>query len=392
MAKKGASRGKGKPSRAKELAGDPLYTELNEIGRQLYPLEPAGLKGRRHLLKCPAVLRCSEPDPAPEQLAYLASKVLAAAIQRVRPLRDRYIAEAIFGTTDLYRGKIVAERQKELFSKHTISVNTYAERRPHALDSVMFYLNLEIPVSEPMETDVDSSVQPLLSDDVLYYVSYSFDGLARDTFLLLFAALTCLFVAKMDAEPAYSKVGQVSHRRNTLACLDHLFNALVRFWASWKTCFVEIPDDVRREALFELPDELHDRLIALGHELDECCSLDPARYDDFPDHLLTVLDHVGIHPIDIYDYIWMPWCKRELRNAQLSNIKLITTKSAAIGSILSTHLGFNTRWAEEANQMAQESLILYCGFDPGAVVIEGLSLFEHARRFFEAKVGGDYPL
>lgn len=117
-----------------------LYKELGEIGRESYPLDPAGLLRRKHLLACPTVIASAGRGASREQLARWASLTLHKVIRDLRDETDRLIAEAIFAAAPPYENKQVGERQALLAEEHGIGIDVYNDSRRDVLIKVIYGL------------------------------------------------------------------------------------------------------------------------------------------------------------------------------------------------------------------------------------------------------------
>ena len=142
---------------------DALYKELGSIGKQRYPLEPAGLVGRTHVLNTPAVRARAGANATPDRLAPCAAEALRDIVANMRDHTNRFIAEAALATLSKYEDKLIYERQELLQKEHGISINVYAERRREVISTIIFELKSEKAYeSEAAEPDILQVSEPIL--------------------------------------------------------------------------------------------------------------------------------------------------------------------------------------------------------------------------------------
>lgn len=158
------------PTKAQELANNPLCQELGKIGRLLHPLDPAKLIGRAALLDTPTMNPISGAHASEADRAHYAVKAIRIAISRVTPLRDKHIAEAMFGLGE-FDGKTVEARKEMLESDpYHVTRDEYAKRRPWALENVA--LNLTYAYKElSSEAQYSSTAPPAPFIEIATYLA-----------------------------------------------------------------------------------------------------------------------------------------------------------------------------------------------------------------------------
>jgi hypothetical protein len=184
------------PTKAQELAHNPLCQELGKIGRLLHPLDPAKLIGRASILDTSTVHGLVGAQASEADKAHYAAKAIRIAVSRVTPLRDGHIAEAMFGLGE-FDGKTITAR-KELLEgpPYHISRDEYAKRRPWALEGVAH--NLPYAYTELFPSaKYSATVRP---DRFVEIVTF----LAHDVTEMMFTALSVLFVTHDAILGAYA--------------------------------------------------------------------------------------------------------------------------------------------------------------------------------------------
>jgi hypothetical protein len=217
-----------------DLKLDPLYRELGEIGRTANPADPANLVGRAELLSCLSVTTRAGQDVAPEQLAYAASHAIRAAVRRVTPKRDRYIAEATFGLGG-FEGDIIDQRLRTLHaSSAKISPHTYWKQRPVVLEQIMYHLRTEL---------LDDLVVPDEADEhhleVLTYLTsaaFHLHWALRGLFLSHDLTIPGRFEAIPESDRAKASHWSAAYA-NPKSAIDYSFDCFLTFLLSIYDCY-----------------------------------------------------------------------------------------------------------------------------------------------------------
>jgi hypothetical protein len=398
VAKKGESSGKApkrKPTKAQELAGDPLYVELGEIGRVHQPLDLANLVSRKVLCECKEVKRRTRPADDPEAVAKHAIASIKAAVAGLRPKTDQLIGQAVFGLGKFNNLSVGTRKTTLTEDPYNVSEDIYADRRPYVVGKVMVYLR-----STPVTSTLDDPPEKVSQDDARSEGVAMLRMLAHAALTLHYSALLSLLVPEFDQkydleDSAYRslQIDRAGLRGALDICSKYLFDSFLLFHLVAE--FV-LRDD---EALAELPDSASEELVCI-HQI--CVRCVPPKititlersvvssylFHEFPKFGEQSGDGAAISVL-YYDH-WYPWYQKQLPfdpyvllAPSQSATQLLAGESAAFENSIRQSCDYEWPVVSEARRIAHRHLLDIYSVDEWKPEFAGQSLHQQADTFFD---------